>query len=32
MSTPVTRRILGRQPLGLLFAAPYAVFLAMVFA
>ena len=32
MSTPVTGRILGRQPLGLLFAAPYAVFLAMVFA
>ena len=32
VSTPVTRRILGRQPLGLLFAAPYAVFLAMVFA
>jgi multiple sugar transport system permease protein len=32
VSTPVTRRILGRQPLGLLFAAPYAVFLVMVFA
>ena len=32
MSTPVTQRILGRHPLGLLFAAPYAVFLAMVFA
>ena len=32
MSTPVTGRILGRQPLGLLFAAPYALFLAMVFA
>ena len=25
-------RVLGRQPLGILFAAPYAVFLAAVFA
>jgi multiple sugar transport system permease protein len=32
VNAPVTGRILGRQPLGLLFAAPYAVFLAMVFA
>jgi len=32
VSTPVTGRILGRQPLGLLFAAPYALFLAMIFA
>jgi multiple sugar transport system permease protein len=29
---PVRRRLLGRQPLGIAFAAPYAVFLAMVFA
>ena len=27
-----SRKILGRQPVGLLFAAPYAVFLAAVFA
>lgn len=26
------QRLLGRQPLGMLFAAPYAVFLALVFA
>ncbi|MEJ7690029.1 MAG: hypothetical protein WKF76_06130 [Nocardioidaceae bacterium] len=26
------RRLLGRQPLGIVFAAPYAVFLAAVFA
>jgi len=32
VNAPVTGRILGRQPLGLLFAAPYALFLAMVFA
>ncbi len=32
MSSPATRRILGRQPLGMLFAAPYVVFLALVFA
>lgn len=29
---PRLARLLGRQPLGLLFAAPYAVFLAAVFA
>jgi multiple sugar transport system permease protein len=29
---PVARTILGRHPLGILFAAPYAVFLAAVFA
>jgi multiple sugar transport system permease protein len=29
---PVSRRLLGRQPLGIVFSAPYAVFLAMVFA
>ncbi|MGN6574221.1 MAG: carbohydrate ABC transporter permease [Nocardioides sp.] len=29
---PLLARILGRQPLGILFAAPYAVFLAAVFA
>lgn len=28
----LVQRLLGRQPLGLLFAAPYAVFLALVFA
>ena len=27
-----TRRVLGRQPLGILFAAPYAIFLAAIFA
>ena len=27
-----TQRLLGRQPLGILFAAPYAVFLALIFA
>jgi len=25
-------RVLGRQPLGIVFAAPYAIFLAAVFA
>lgn len=30
--TPLIRRVLGRQPLGIVFAAPYAVFLALVFA
>ncbi len=25
-------RVLGRQPLGILFAAPYAIFLAAIFA
>jgi multiple sugar transport system permease protein len=29
---PVLTRILGRQPLGAVFAAPYALFLALVFA
>ena len=29
---PAAERVLGRQPLGILFAAPYAVFLAAVFA
>ncbi len=29
---PVLGRVFGRQPLGALFAAPYAVFLALVFA
>ena len=28
----LTERVLGRQPLGMLFAAPYAAFLAVVFA
>ena len=39
MTTPVVRLagrrdgdLLGRQPLGLVFAAPYALFLALVFA
>ena len=31
-STPRLAAILGRQPLGIVFAAPYAVFLAAVFA
>ena len=31
-SSATTRRVLGRQPLGILFAAPYAVFLALIFA
>ncbi len=31
-SSAATRRVLGRQPLGILFAAPYAVFLALIFA
>ncbi len=31
-SLSLARRILGRQPLGLAFAAPYAIFLALVFA
>jgi len=31
-ATPVVNRVLGRQPLGILFAAPYAVFLAAIFA
>ena len=30
--SPVAERVLGKQPLGILFAAPYAVFLAAVFA
>ena len=30
--SPWPRALLGRQPLGLLFAAPYAVFLAVIFA
>ena len=29
---PAAERVLGKQPLGILFAAPYAVFLAAVFA
>jgi multiple sugar transport system permease protein len=29
---PLSARVLGRQPLGMLFAAPYALFLAAVFA
>jgi len=29
---PVAERVLGKQPLGILFATPYAVFLAAVFA
>ena len=29
---PLLSRLLGRQPLGIVFAAPYAVFLAAVFA
>ncbi len=28
----VTQRVLGKQPLGILFAAPYVVFLAAIFA
>ncbi len=30
--SPAAERVLGKQPLGILFAAPYAVFLAAVFA
>ncbi|QWZ08283.1 sugar ABC transporter permease [Nocardioides panacis] len=30
--SPASRRVLGRQPLGILFAAPYAIFLAAIFA
>ncbi|HEV8651860.1 MAG TPA: sugar ABC transporter permease, partial [Actinomycetes bacterium] len=29
---PLRRRLLGRQPLGYLFVAPYVVFLAAIFA
>jgi multiple sugar transport system permease protein len=31
-ATPVVTRVLGRQPLGILFSAPYAVFLLALFA
>jgi len=31
-SRPWTTRLFGRQPIGLLFGAPYAVFIAIVFA
>ena len=30
--TPLFRRLFGRQPIGMLLAAPYAVFIAVIFA
>ena len=30
--TPLTTRLFGRQPIGILLAAPYAVFIAVIFA
>ena len=30
--TPLTTRLFGRQPIGMLLAAPYAVFIAVIFA
>ena len=30
--TPLVTRLFGRQPIGMLLAAPYAVFIAVIFA